>query len=137
MERDAMGSFAWTGPSFRIRLRRNAQFAHLKLCYYGAWGTLAIQSSHGPDQQVPIHRGWHDCVLPLHAAQAGDELEWRVAPLMPVAGDTRNLGVMIREVELFDDPAFWSTISTTFTGKPVGSGSEVQTRPAMEMRSST
>src|SRR5262249_23253834 len=105
VERDEIGSFAWTGPSFRIRLQRSAHFAHLKICYYGAWGTLAIRSSHRPDQQVPIQGGWQGWVLALHAAQAGVELEFGVTPLVPVTGDTRQLGVMIREIEVFDDPS--------------------------------
>ena len=145
VERDAIGSFAWTGPSFRIRLRRSAHFAHLKLCYYGAWGTLAIRSSHGSDQQVPIHRGWHDCVLPLYAAQAGVELELYVAPLVPVAGDTRHLGVMIREIELFDDPSRYERFVCTganlrqnhwelHTGQTVLASSPPQLRISMDVR---
>src|SRR5262249_11867515 len=113
VERDTVGSFVWTEQSFRLRLRRDARFARLKLCYNGERGALVVRASRGPTEQVPIHRGWHDCVLQLHDSRARDELSLWVEPLVAVPGDARQLGVMLRELELFDDPARYARIVRT------------------------
>ena len=105
VERDQIGAFVWTMGAFRIALKRAVHFARIRLCYYGDEGMLTVQGAGGMLDQTPLCRGWHTSAARLGHAKAGDVILFRVAPIVPVEGDTRQLGVMLRDIELFDDPA--------------------------------
>lgn len=102
-EHDDRGPFRWTEGQFEIRLRRAARFASLMLCYHGDGGTLSVRSARGLTASVPLCHGWHECPLALGGTAAGDVLQCRVDPIVAVPGDTRELGVMLRDVKLLDD----------------------------------
>ena len=104
IERDAQGAFVWSQGRFRLRVRRPARFAQFQLCYYGEAGTLGVRSPHGEMDRVKLCDGWHTCVVKLGEVAEGDTIEVEVDPPLHVEGDSRELGVMIRELELFDDP---------------------------------
>jgi MoaA/NifB/PqqE/SkfB family radical SAM enzyme len=102
-ERDELGPFVWTQGSFRIAVARRAPFARLALAYMGHDGILTVRSPGGAIQEAPLCRGWQNCVVRLADATAGGAIECRVAPIVDAAGDARELGVMLREIEAFDD----------------------------------
>ena len=54
-------------------------------------------------QRVPLCRGWQAVVVELGEVEADDVLSWEVAAPTSVPGDTRELGVALRTIELFDD----------------------------------
>jgi MoaA/NifB/PqqE/SkfB family radical SAM enzyme len=102
-ESDQNGQFIWTQASFQTRLRRDARFAILYLCYYGNHGTLEVRTAAGLVDQIPLCHGWHTYSARLADARAGDLVEWSVSPVIAVTGEARQLGVMLRSVELTDD----------------------------------
>jgi molybdenum cofactor biosynthesis enzyme MoaA len=112
-ERDAEGAFAWTRPSFRLRLHHAARFVRLQLCYYGERGTLSVRSLLDEGEVALLYSGWQSCVMKLPLVQVDDELHWTVEPVLPIAGDSRQLGVMVREMEWFDDAARYERLVQT------------------------
>ncbi len=101
-ETDEFGAFTWTKGAFAIRLRRGSHFAILRLCYYGEDGVLSVRAA-GQVDQVSLSRGWQTYVARLGNATAGDVIECSVSPVVTVAGDSRELGIMLRRIELTDD----------------------------------
>jgi hypothetical protein len=113
VERDALGAFVWSQGRFSLRVHRPARFAQLQLCYYGDAGTLAARSPDGHVDRVKLCDGWHTCVVKLGEIQQGDTIELHVDPALRVEGDSRELGVMIRDIELFDDPRRYETTAVS------------------------
>jgi len=111
VEKDEQGSFIWAKGSFRLRTIRAGAFVELRACYYGDAGTLTIRSRRGSDHQVALGRGWQTYVLGPVDALAGEEIDVRVNPLIDVPGDSRELGLMLRQFELFDDPLRFEMLS--------------------------
>ena len=103
LEQDEHGPFVWTRGKFRVRAARIAPFVKLQLCYYGEHGRLAVRDATGTlVDEVELLKGWHRRVLRLGDAAAGP-LNFQVSPVMPVPGESRELGMMLRGAELFED----------------------------------
>ena len=102
-EADELGPFVWTQGSFETRLRRQGRYAILRFCYYGEQGVLSVRTARGQVDQVPLCRGWHTCVARLGDARSGELVQWSVMPVIAVVGDPRQLGMMLRKIELTDD----------------------------------
>jgi MoaA/NifB/PqqE/SkfB family radical SAM enzyme len=111
VERDLTGPFAWTTSRFLIGLRCAARFARLTLCYYGDDGLLTAESARGLVDQTPLCRGWHACGLRLGDTAAGDVIACSVAPVVPVATDARELGIMVREIVSFNDEEAFESLA--------------------------
>ncbi len=109
-EHDGEGPFAWTRQEFVLQPNRAARFARLRLCYLGACGTLRLSWAGGALDEVELSFGWQDYVLDL-GDSAGAAVNAHVSPIVPVAGDTRELAVMLREVDLFDDQRLFENLS--------------------------
>ena len=122
VEHDDRGPFLWTEGEFEIRLIRAARFARLTLCYYGDEGTLSVRSARGLANSVPLCRGWHECAVSLGGAAAGEIIQCQVTPIVRVPTDTRELGVMLRDVELFDDDRSFELLSKSRSNLQVNQG---------------
>ncbi|MGD9723330.1 MAG: radical SAM/SPASM domain-containing protein [Pirellulales bacterium] len=103
LERDGLGQFVWTQGLFRLSRVRAARFARLALCYNGDGGVLSVRSHDDLIDRVPLTRGWQVCAVNLGDDLTSAATEFRVTPIVNVPGDHRELGVMLREAELFDD----------------------------------
>jgi molybdenum cofactor biosynthesis enzyme MoaA len=102
IESDLLGPFVWTQGTFRLRLKRDACFAVAELCYNGVQGTVSMSSERRPVAKLSIDSGWGSYPVRL-VGQAGDLFDCEVSPVIAVAGDTRQLGVMLRQIEVIDD----------------------------------
>jgi len=103
LEQDQLGPFVWSEQNFRLQLSRPAPFLLLTVCYLGDRGTLTIRSPMNQLDWAPLCRGWHVCALRTTGAAAGEILELSVDPLISVEGETRQLGLMCRRIEVSDD----------------------------------
>jgi molybdenum cofactor biosynthesis enzyme MoaA len=145
VEQDVLGPFVWTTASGQIRLKRDTKFAQWHLCYYGNEGRLTFRNQRAEViDAVDLCRGWHSIVARWNAT-AGDTIHFQVAPLIPVAGEPRELGVMLRRIELFDDQARFDRFVTKernlglnqreyLTGRSVLESLPPQIRINMEVR---
>jgi MoaA/NifB/PqqE/SkfB family radical SAM enzyme len=102
-EEDELGPFVWTRKRFRLRKPSAVRYVEINLCYYGEKGRLLVNGV-GCDQpiEISLYRGWCTYCLDV-SSLGGPELEFEVAPLIQVPGDTRELGVMLRSFELLKD----------------------------------
>jgi MoaA/NifB/PqqE/SkfB family radical SAM enzyme len=82
----------------------------LKLCYPGASGRLQLSWAGGELDQVELAFGWRDYAFKI-GDSAGAELTAIVSPLVSIAGESRKLAVMLREVSLFDDQLLFENLS--------------------------
>jgi len=105
LEQDDLGPFIWSTGTFCLRFAQPGRLVRFKLCYYGLEGELAFTSGDHVWDTVTLTRGWHACYVDLRGLPAGQVVECRLLPVIAVAGDTRELGLMFRECELSDDPA--------------------------------
>ncbi len=101
VEQDVLGPFQWTRGRFVLRPAQSAQFARLRLCYLGEAGTLRLNSGGRMLDEVQLRHGWQDYVVKLAPADH-QPIDMTVSPVVPVETDTRELGVMLRDVALFD-----------------------------------
>jgi MoaA/NifB/PqqE/SkfB family radical SAM enzyme len=103
IEEDELGPFVWTGKRFRVRKPSAVRDVEINLCYYGEKGRLLVNGV-GCDQpiEISLYRGWCTYCLDV-SSLGGPELEFEVAPLIQVPGDTRELGVMLRSFGLLQD----------------------------------
>jgi MoaA/NifB/PqqE/SkfB family radical SAM enzyme len=96
-ECDDLGPFTWSSRTFLITRPPNARYATVRMCYYGDEGRLRVRDGCRPLPDVPLHRGWD--LYPLDVSEAtGREIEFEIDRVIPVPGDSRELGVMIRSV---------------------------------------
>lgn len=122
VEADAEGAFRWARPKFRLRLDRPARYARLRLCYLGDQGWLRFAAGGLVLDTVVLRHGWQDCVARLtlpdgtESPALADMVEVTVAPTVAVPGDTRELGIALRSVQLFDEHALPSCDETPAHG---------------------
>jgi len=109
-EQDGEGPFVWARQDFVLRPNSAARFARLRMCYHGASGTLRLSCLGNVLDEVELCFGWRDYLLDL-GDSAGADVTGHVDPLVPAAGDPRELGVMLRDVELFDDRRLFENLS--------------------------
>jgi MoaA/NifB/PqqE/SkfB family radical SAM enzyme len=116
-ERDQLGPFVWTRGKFSIRKPEGIRYVDLFLCYYGTNGRLVIgkDSAHGP-VEITLIRGWSRYAVDLRNLEQCD-LDFEVTPLIPVPGELRELGVMIRHVRPFQDVSVYELERKKMTNK--------------------
>ena len=103
VERDQLAPFVWSKRKFSIRKPRGIRFLDLFLCYYGLNGKLVISGSPaGSPVEITLTRGWMRYAVDLGSLEQCD-LDFEVTPLIPVSGEARELGVMIRHFRPFHD----------------------------------
>ena len=96
VERDQLGPFVWSKRKFSIRKPEGIRFLDLFLCYYGLNGKLIIsQTPAGGPVEITLTRGWIRYAVDMGSLEQCD-LDFEVTPLIPVPGESRELGVMIR-----------------------------------------
>lgn len=108
-EMDAEGEFRWTRGRFLVRPEHPARFMALRLCYPGPQGTLRLSTTAGPWDEAAVGPRWEEIVLRL--PECGAPLTVDVSPLFRIAGESRELGVMLRRPRLFDDPRRYEILS--------------------------
>ena len=114
VEHDELGPFVWTEGTFHIRTRRAARFAVFKLCYYGEQGTLTVRNDEGTDDRRDRAVGGLAAMCRCGSMRRpATTLAFAVAPLVPVAGDSRELGLMLREMSLVDDESSFARVRET------------------------
>ena len=101
-EKDEGGVFAWARKSFGLRRTGPGRYAALHLRYNGEDGRLSLQSGAQRVETAPLHRGWQYVCFDL-AGLEGDELHFGLDRVIPVAGDSRELGVAVRSLSFLDD----------------------------------
>ncbi|MGO9121997.1 MAG: radical SAM protein [Desulfomonilaceae bacterium] len=103
VERDQLGPFVWSRRRFSIRKPEGIRFLDLFLSYYGLYGKLVIsQTPAGGPVEITLSRGWIRYAVDLGSLEQCD-LDFEVTPLIPVPGESRELGVMIRDFGPFRD----------------------------------
>jgi MoaA/NifB/PqqE/SkfB family radical SAM enzyme len=103
VERDQLGPFVWSKRKFSIRKPEGIRFLDLFVCYYGLNGKLVIsQAPAGSPVEIALTRGWIRYAVDMCSLEQCD-LDFEVTPLIPVSGEARELGVMIRNFRPFHD----------------------------------
>ncbi len=101
-ESDRDGSFVWSTGDFLLRLARPFRYINFFMCYYGETGALKISYKDQILTELTLTRGWNRYSLDLEDEVQG-ELSFSLDPVIPVPDDSRELGLMIREVEGSND----------------------------------
>jgi MoaA/NifB/PqqE/SkfB family radical SAM enzyme len=101
MEQDSLGLFVWTEGCFGLRLPTRERYLALRACYYGRRGRLEVSHAGFEVAGIRLHQGWHTYPVDLGRPLEGD-LELELNEIIPVPGDARELGLMIREVRPLD-----------------------------------
>lgn len=109
-ERDGEGPFIWTRQEFVLQPKHAARFARLRLCYLGSGGKLRLSWAGGELDEVELAFGWRDYVFDL-GNSSGAAVTAHVSPLVPIAGETRQLAVMLRDIRLFDDLRLYENLA--------------------------
>ncbi len=103
VEQDQLGPFVWSRREFIIRKPEGIRYVDLFLCYYGHNGKLVIgKEPAGGPTEITLSRGWIRYAVDLRTLEQCD-LDFEVTPLIPVPGEPRELGVMIRHFRAFQD----------------------------------
>jgi MoaA/NifB/PqqE/SkfB family radical SAM enzyme len=97
-ERDVRGPFRWSAGRFALRLRQPGRFLRLHLTYEGPRGRLSL----GQATSLDLGHGPFTYVADL-GGDPGALVHGVVDPPVRVPGDPRELGVMLRGLEPFDD----------------------------------
>lgn len=115
-EKDLLGKFAWAKRTFRLGPPRRSAFLSIKLCYYGQNGRLCLKQRGQIVDQIRLYPGWQRYPLNLAGIDA-DELDFELNGITPVEGDHRELGVMIRRIEPFDDYSTYQLLNEVLANK--------------------
>jgi MoaA/NifB/PqqE/SkfB family radical SAM enzyme len=103
VERDQLGPFVWSKRKFSIRKPEGIRFLDLFICYYGLNGKLIIGKERSDEHlEITLTRGWVRYAVDLSSLEQCD-LDFEVTPLIPVPGEARELGLMIRHFRPFLD----------------------------------
>jgi hypothetical protein len=102
-EIDEGGPFSWAGAMLRLQLPSPARFLELRAGRPDPGAVLAWGSAGAERGRIELPAGWGVYDLAIEG-RAGEQVEIRTDPLLRVAGDRRELGVMIRDLRLHDDP---------------------------------
>jgi len=113
IEQADFGPFAWTKGKFALSAKGSARFVKLSLCYLGKEGTLTIRAADGRlVDTVEIARGWQTCIVQLAGIER-ESMSFEISPIIDVPGDTRELGLMLRSAEPFDDAHAFKVLTKT------------------------
>ena len=87
------------------------------MCYYGLNGKLVIsQAPAGNPVETTLTRGWVRYAVDMGSLEQCD-LDFEVTPLIPVPGESRELGVMIRACSPFRNLRMYELIRKKMTNK--------------------
>jgi MoaA/NifB/PqqE/SkfB family radical SAM enzyme len=109
-EEDLWGPFTWMMRTLHVVLFEPASHLFLRACYHGHGGHLVVQPHGVPEFVLELHFGWIDYVIDLGVAVSGS-IDLTVDPLIPAEGDSRELGMMFRRLEAFDDSERFRALS--------------------------
>ncbi len=113
IEQADFGPFVWTKGVFTLCPNSSARFAKLSVAYLGKEGSITVRAADGRMlDAVELEHGWHICVLQL-AGVAHEPVSFEISPIIDVPGDTRELGLMLRSAELFDDAHAFKVLTKT------------------------
>lgn len=101
LERDMLGPFVWTKRTFRLRRPFASKYLAVKMCYYGQGEKLYLKDAGRIVDQVDLYPGWQRYAIDLSGVK-GLELDFELSRTIPVVGDTRQLGLMIRHLQPFE-----------------------------------
>jgi len=102
LEKDCHGCFIWAQSRFRVRRLTRERYMVLHACYNGTRGTLALMRNGVPAYSFTMCQGWGRYAVDL-TDMANEVVEFEVSPIVPVPDDHRELGIMIRSIELTGD----------------------------------
>ncbi len=103
-ESDHLGCFVWAQSCFRVRRLSQERYLVLHLCYNGRCGKLTLKQDGAPAHTIVLCQGWNHYAADLSGTKA-EEIGFEVSPVVRVSDDARDLGVMIRAIELTDNRA--------------------------------
>jgi hypothetical protein len=113
IEQNEMGPFVWTKRVFALSPKSSARFVKLSVAYLGKDGMLTVRAADGSLlDEVELQEGWHDCTVQL-AGVAHEPVSFEVSPIVNVPSDTRELGLMLRSAESFDDAHAFKVLTKT------------------------
>ena len=117
IEEDELGHFVWTRRIFQVRKPSEVCRVEINFCYYGEKGRLLLNGE-GSDQRIEtgLYKGWGMYLFDL-SGLTGPDLEFVVDPVIPVAGDARELGVMIRSFEPLQDQEQYELVRMKMSNK--------------------
>ena len=131
LERDHFGPFVWSKRSFSIRRPKSSRYLALKLCYYGQNGRLDVACAGRGVNHICLHSGWSTYPVDLGAADS-EELQFQLNEIIPVPGDSRELGVMIRSIKPFEDQNTYALLSEVRSNKQINHQEFLQGRTVLE-----
>jgi MoaA/NifB/PqqE/SkfB family radical SAM enzyme len=105
LERNSDGPFVWCPGRFRLNAPA-AKFFNLKFAYLSLTGSMTITRAGELVDQIELRHGWQEVSLRLPASAGWIDIA--VDPVPLVAGDTRELAVMLQAATFFDSDARYS-----------------------------
>ena len=105
LERNSDGPFVWCLGRFRLHAPA-ARFLNLKFAYLAPAGAMTLARDGQLADQVELRYGWQEVALRLPATAGWIDIT--VDPVPSVAGDTRELGVMLQAAAFFNSEARYS-----------------------------
>lgn len=102
LERNSDGPFAWCPGHFRLHAP-GAGFLKLKFAYLAPTGMMTLTRDGELADQIELRRGWQEGLLRIPATAGWIDIA--IDPVPSVAGDTRELGVMLQAATFFADEA--------------------------------
>ncbi|MEE9613600.1 MAG: radical SAM/SPASM domain-containing protein [Thermodesulfobacteriota bacterium] len=113
-EKDGLGAFIWTGGRFALKSPGRDRFLLIRACYYGNDGRLSVRAGNGAVSELELSYGWNTYVLEFGQAET---LELELDRVIPVEGDGRALGLMLRSIEAFSDAERFDRLDTQMKNK--------------------
>ena len=86
----------------------------IRACYYGNDGRLFVRAGERAKGEIELSYGWNTYVLDLGEAQ---RLELELDRIIPVEGDERTLGLMVRSIEAFSDAESFNNLDILMKNK--------------------
>jgi MoaA/NifB/PqqE/SkfB family radical SAM enzyme len=116
IERDIWGPFVWTHKHFAFWRPESCECFVLQACYGGDEGKLSLMGQ-GRTLQIDLYKGWN--VYPLDLSLLGCKITGRIEPLIPVDGEYRELGIMIRRFDACSDSSRMNDLNGVLANKCV------------------
>jgi MoaA/NifB/PqqE/SkfB family radical SAM enzyme len=102
MESDKDGPFVWARGSFGVRTISTKKRFVVHMCSYSDEGRLCVYSGEELRLSVALCRGWHTYPLDF-SGFSSPEISFELNHVSRVAGDPRDLGLMIRTFQAITD----------------------------------
>ncbi len=131
MEQDMLGPHIWTAKRFKLMKTTGDSLFSLHLLYLGRNGKLSVRDSHNNLQTLMLFPGWNTYPLDLTQVQ-GPDLMFELNEVVPVEGDSRELGVMIRKIAPVKDYALSSRQDDLLANKVLNESEFLQGRTLLD-----